>query len=377
MLGVAEAKPYIGGQAVLEGVMMRAPTCMTVAVRRADGTLALKEEPLPPRSKVLQKLPLVRGMAMLGESFKLGYRALQFSADQALEGEQKAASTSAAALRTLTHAFTSVLLGVDGTEAGAPDPGSAPPEKKSSDMSSGAAIALSVAIAIGLFIALPQGIAWGFDRGLGLELTPSSWRYQAIIGLAKLSVITGYMIFVSRVPEMRRVFQYHGAEHKTIYTYEAGQPLTTENVQRQSTLHPRCGTTFLIVVVAVSVLVFIAVAPLFTFLSGFVGQLQVFALRLALLPVIAGVAYEFQRFTARYCTTGPLRALLWPGFLFQKITTREPDDAQVEVAIAAMRAAEWLDQHPGAAAPEKPSVFASFASFEEALSARTAPAHAS
>ncbi len=367
---VTEAKPYIGGQAVLEGVMMRAPSCMTVAVRRPDGTLAVKEELLKPRSKSLAKVPFVRGMAMLGESMKLGYRALQFSADQQMLGapakDASVATTLAAALTAVRAAALGVFLGVDGSE---PAPGGAASKDAKMDApSSTAAIALSIVIAIGLFIALPQALAWGLGKGLGLTLTVSDWRYQATIGGFKLLVITAYMVFLSRVPEMRRVFQYHGAEHKTIYAYEAAQPLTLENVRAQSTLHPRCGTTFLIVVVAVSVLVFIAVAPFVTFMTGPLGQLQVFALRLALLPVIAGVAYELQRLTARYCTTGPMRVFLWPGFLFQKITTREPDDAQLEVAIVAMKAAEWRDQHQGAALPAEPAVYPSFAEYVASLS---------
>lgn len=311
---------------------MRAPGCFTVAVRRPDGTVAVKEESMaaPERSK-LWKLPGFRGVATLVESMRLGYRALHFSAEQQMTAEEKA---------------------------------------KPGNVNSNVAILISVAFAIGLFIALPQGLAWGAGKVFHSELLPSDWRYQAIIGGFKLAVITSYMVFLSRVPEMRRVFQYHGAEHKTIFAYEAGLPLTVENVRAQSTLHPRCGTTFLIVVVAVSVLVFIAVAPMVSFMTGFLGQIQVLAMRLLLLPLIAAIAYELQRFSAKYCTTGPLRVLLWPGFLFQKITTREPDEEQIEIAIAAMQSAEWREK-VGAQVPvaTEPRVFPNFRGFQDALSA--------
>src|SRR6185369_16291040 len=136
------------------------------------------------------------------------------------------------------------------------------------------------------------------------------------------------------------VFHYHGAEHKTIYAYEAELPLTVENVRKQSPLHPRCGTTFLITVVIISVVLGSIITPLvLPNATGLVGQLETLALRISLLPLIAAVSYELQRLSARYCTTGPLRVLLYPGFLFQKITTREPDDSQIEVAIVAMQAA--------------------------------------
>lgn len=169
---------------------------------------------------------------------------------------------------------------------------------------------------------------------------------------------------------MRRVFQYHGAEHKTIHAYEAGLPLTLENVKAQTTLHPRCGTTFLVVVILVSIILGSLVTPLvLPHAEGLVGQVQVLALRVGLLPVIAAVSYEFQRFSARYCTRGPLRVLLWPGFLFQKITTIEPDDDQIEIAIAALDAARWRESvGKDAPAPaEAPLFFPDFAGFRAAL----------
>jgi uncharacterized protein YqhQ len=162
---------------------------------------------------------------------------------------------------------------------------------------------------------------------------------------------------------VRRVFQYHGAEHKTIFAYEAGKPLTVENVRAESRLHPRCGTTFLVVVIGVSIVMGAFSTPLLLpNAKGSSGFIQTFLLRVALLPFIAAISYELQRVSARYCTTGPLRVLLYPGFLFQQITTREPDDAQLEVAIAAMEMARVRDAKPAdISAPDQLHVFSGFA----------------
>jgi uncharacterized protein YqhQ len=169
---------------------------------------------------------------------------------------------------------------------------------------------------------------------------------------------------------VRRLFQYHGAEHKTIHAYEKKLPLTVENVQAQSTLHPRCGTTFLVVVIVVSIALGSLAAPmLMPDVEGWLGQLALLVIRIGLLPFIAAISYEFQRFSARHCTTGWRRVVLYPGFLFQKITTRLPDDDQVEIAIAAMEAAAWRDSNQeDEPHGEEPIVFASFARFREVLS---------
>lgn len=326
-----QAKPYIGGQAVIEGVMMRAPTALTVAVRRPDGTLAVREAPY--RAKLgqgLWRLPGFRGVATLVESMTLGFDALTFAADQQMTDEERA----------------------QGETTGG-----------------GLAIVVSIVIALGLFIGTPQALAHLVARLLGLELSLGSPLFHAIIGGFKLLVLLGYLLFVGSIPEMRRVFQYHGAEHMTIHAYEQGLPLTVANVRRQTTLHPRCGTTFLVLVVLVSIVVGSTVAPLvLPDAKGLSGQLMLFALRIGLLPVIAAVSFELQRFTARFCTTGPLRVLLWPGFLFQKITTRQPTDDMLEVAIAAMESAAWRERVGERAdtAPE-PLVFADFATFASAL----------
>ncbi len=343
----AAPKPYIGGQAVIEGVMMRAPEGLSVAVRRPDGTLAVLEGQLPSEQKGLRKIPGVRGIVTLVESMSVGYRALSFSAQQQ--------ETAAQAALTMLHAWVIAATDVepeDAREKTAPEKTTKPSltDEEKPTMAQRGALALSTLFALGLFIALPQGLTVGLSRLFGLDLGPADWRFHAITGGFKLAVLTTYLVAISRIEEIRRVFHYHGAEHKTIYAYEAELPLTVENVRKQSPLHPRCGTTFLITVVIISVVLGSIITPLvLPGATGLVGQLETLALRISLLPLIAAVSYELQRLSARHCTTGPLRVLLYPGFLFQKITTREPDDAQIEVAIVAMQAARTKTKADGVA----------------------------
>lgn len=355
--------------------MMRAPHGYSVAVRRADGSIALKEGPLASEQGGLRKIPGVRGVITLFESLSLGYRALQFSADQAAEDAERAGGAGPAtsmlgmlsALRSMATAWALALTRADSDETPAPPKSAAP----ASNGTKGAML-VSTALALGLFIALPQALAAGATRLFGVDWGVTDARFHLLTGLFKLTVLTTYLVVISRIPEIRRVFQYHGAEHKTIYAYEAGHELTVDNVKSRSTLHPRCGTTFLITVVIVSVILGSILTPLLLpGATGFLGQLETLVLRIAMLPLIAAISYELQRFSARYCTTGPLRVLLYPGFLFQKITTREPDAKQIEVAIAAMEAALlWRREEAGTTEPTTPQVFASLASLREALRAR-------
>jgi uncharacterized protein YqhQ len=337
MSGSEAAQPYIGGQAVIEGVMMRAPSCMSVAVRRPDGSIAVREGPL--RAKLLtgpySKVPGLRGMVMLVESISLGYGALRFSAEQQMSEEERKANSE-----------------------------------------SGSAMWISLAFALGLFMLLPQGLASGASRLLGADWDLTSPMFHAVTGGFKLLVFTLYITLISLLPDVRRVFQYHGAEHMTIFAYEAGLPLTVANVRAQSRLHPRCGTTFLVVVIVVSIVLGAFSAPLLLpNVKGAVGWVLTLLLRIALLPLIAAISYELQRLSARFCTTGPLRLLLLPGFLFQKITTREPDDAQLEVAISAMEVArvrEEAENKAKASDPDNLHVFESFEGVREAVRRRLA-----
>jgi uncharacterized protein YqhQ len=341
------ARPYIGGQALIEGVMMRSPHAFAAVVRRAGGELVVREEPMADLRSGRRAWPLVRGVVALVEALKLGSRALRFSAeiyekdlDAAESGatQGKTGGTKAPGPSTLA-ALSLPILALTTNE---PElPASSPSEKGKSLMT-----VVSVLFAIGLFVALPQALAAGIGSLFSLDLDVRSPAFQAITGASKMVILVSYMLLIRRLPEIYRVFQYHGAEHKAIYTYESGEALSVENARKKTTLHPRCGTTFIVMVALVSVVVFTAVGPLLPEFG--VGKLAdnvlFFFMKLPLLPFIAAVTFELQRLLARFAKTGPLRALLWPGFLVQKITTIEPDDQQLEVALGALSVALGREQ---------------------------------
>jgi uncharacterized protein YqhQ len=334
------ARPYIGGQALLEGVMMRSPHAFSAVVRRRDGSLVVRERPMTDVRQGKAAWPIVRGMVALVEALKLGSQALRFSAEifeQDLEEEEKqkeAAKAKAVSGATLLSALSLPIVHLMTAEPElAPAPKPTPAEKGKGLMG-----LLSIVFAIGLFVALPQAFAAGASSLFKLDLDVRSPLFQLLTAGAKLTILIGYMLLIRRLPEIYRVFQYHGAEHKSIYTYESGAELTVENARGRTTLHPRCGTTFIVMVALVSILVFSCLGPFLPQLG--LGKLAdnvlFFVLKLPFLPLIAAITFELQRVLARHCSTGPLSILLWPGFLVQKITTIEPDEQQLEVALSAL-----------------------------------------
>jgi uncharacterized protein YqhQ len=343
-----ETRPYIGGQAVLEGVMMRSPGSMSIVCRRKSGELVVRERPMTPLAKGPRTWPLVRGVVTLVEALTLGNQALRWSAG--LYEEDLIAEEEAAKKPPLLSVMGLAMLGML-TQDGEVPPGAA--EKKKGGLGW-----LPLVFAVGMLVLLPQLAAEGVTRLFHLDLAVTSPGYQAITGAAKLTIIVGFYSLLRRTPEIYRVFQYHGAEHKAISTYEAREDLAVGNARVKTTMHPRCGTTFIVMIVIVSILMFTALGGVIpTLLPPMPGGRAVqgvifFLLKLPFLPLIAAVTFEIQRVFARYCTTGPLRVLLWPGFLVQKITTAEPDDAQLEVAMASLRAALWREEAVQAPAPE-------------------------
>lgn len=278
-------KAFIGGQAVIEGVMMRGPRHTAIAVRNPAGEISVCREPLVPwasRWPVL-KWPLVRGVAALGESLVLGVKSLSYSAQMAGEEEEQLSSREIA----MTLLF-------------------------------------SIAVAVLLFVVVPT-----YAAKFMAVMFPSATALNLAEGLLRLAIFLGYVAAISGMKDIQRVFQYHGAEHKTIHAYEAGVPLDPAHVRPYSTLHPRCGTNFLLIVMLVSILVF-------SFL-GWPSLLWRILSRVVLLPVVAGVAYEVIRFAGRSDKQWVHVAIL-PGLWLQKLTTREPDDSQIEVAIQALQA---------------------------------------
>jgi uncharacterized protein YqhQ len=381
MPGQVGGRPYIGGQAVLEGVMMRAPASFAVVVRRRDGSLHVRERGMPSGARGLARWPFVRGIVSLGESLKLGSEALRFSVEQleadlasadAADAERargakagKPGATGGAGLGVLGAFGLSLFAmatrddqapaGVTGSGAGKRGGGSW----------------LMLLVAITFFVALPQGAAAGVNRLFHLGLEVQSAGFQALTGAFKLTVVVGYLLAIRRVAEIRRVFQYHGAEHKTISTYEAGEELTVANARQKTTLHARCGTTFLVMVALVSILIFTGIGaalPRIHTGSVLLDNVAFFFEKLPFLPFIAAITFEIQRLFARYFTRGPLRVLLWPGFLVQKITTAEPDDDQLEVALASLRVT--LFRQEGRHQSSSPTD-AEFASYGELLGAET------
>ena len=335
------ARPYIGGQALIEGVMMRSPHCFSAVVRRKSGALVVREMPMADLRRGKLAWPLVRGVAALVEALKLGSAALRFSAEQFEQdleeegGGPKSGPRSAgpSMLSLVSLPIIALLTNAPEDFGKGPQPAAGPGDGKKRLLG-----VLSAVFAIGMFVALPQAFAAGASSVLGLGLDVRDVRFQLLTAAAKLSILIGYMLLIRRMPEIYRVFQYHGAEHKSIYTYESGQALTVENARPKTTLHPRCGTTFIVMVALVSILVFSALGPLLPHLGlgKLADNLLFFAFKLPFLPFIAAITFELQRVLAKYCSTGPGQVLLWPGFLVQKITTIEPDDKQLEVALSAL-----------------------------------------
>jgi uncharacterized protein YqhQ len=351
----SELKTKVGGQAVLEGVMMRSPRCFAVVVRRRDGALIVREQPWKGAwARRLASVPFVRGVATLFESMSNGYHALTFSAEQ-ME-EDLAAEEAAKAGST----------GAEGQVASSNEPRRTAVDRESSTGQAASRVATIVAVL--LFIAVPQLLAWLVGKLFGPGLGMQDFAFHALTGAFKLALVIGYMLAIRRIPEIRRVFEYHGAEHKAIATFEAGEPLEVPYARAHSTRHARCGTTFLLVVVIVSVLVYAAILPPLLGGAGAV-QAQVLAvvLKVLMLPLIAGFAYELQRLSARFATSPISRLFLGPGYLVQGITTIEPSDEQLEVALASLRVtlAREAAESAGKSAPVTEPVVRRFRSFEQ------------
>jgi uncharacterized protein YqhQ len=286
----------VGGQAVIEGVMMRSPKGYSVAVRRQDGTVRVMKDALlglGEKYKIF-KAPIVRGIGVLGQALVLGIRALRFSAEEALTEE------------------------TNKTEAPKSDQSQA-----SSWLIAGSLIP-ALAINILLFIALPLVMTRLLQSRIGFE---SSLLFNGIDGIIRVLVFVLFIYIVSWMKDMNRVFEYHGAEHKTVYNFESRKPLDVPTAQSFSTLHPRCGTSFLLVVGIVSIFVF-SIAHFDTFTGKLLS-------RIVLLPLVAGISYEIIRYSAKH-PKSLLRVVTLPGLLLQKITTQPPDDRQVEIAIRAL-----------------------------------------
>ncbi len=310
MLPVLESgeETLVGGQAVMEGVMMRAPHSYCVAVRRANGEIVTEQKPLARVSEKypIFQYPILRGLGTLGHAMALGIKALQFSANVAV----------------------SELAAKEGkTDEKAPE-------------LNGWMLAAPIAFSLLFFLFMYKFVPLFLATEVGKAVPSLHGRFAVNMmdGVIRLAIFLGFLYLISRMKDIRRMFQYHGAEHKVVFNFESGQPVTVENAQKFVTFHPRCGTSFLLLIMVLAILVY----PLVPF-DGFVAKLVA---RIALLPVIVGVSYELIRYAARH-RQGLMAALTAPGLWLQRVTTKEPSDEMAAVAIHALDGAMQLEEAQG------------------------------
>jgi uncharacterized protein YqhQ len=276
--------PAYGGQALIEGVLMRGKNFMAASFRKPDGSIETVTEELSGIYKSsIRKIPFLRGLVMLWDSLVLGTKYLTVSANMQAEEEGEKIEGGSLVLTLL----------------------------------------MSVTVFVAIFFLVPSAIGKGFENWLGI----THWWSNVIEGLIRLVFVVGYIWVIGKMEDIERVFMYHGSEHKTVNTFEAGKPLTVESVQEASLVHPRCGTSFLLTLVIISVLVFALVGPQ-TLIVRLIS-------RIVLLPVIVGIAYEYIRFTSNHLDSKFIQWLMVPNLKLQDLTTRQPEDGMVEVAITA------------------------------------------
>ncbi len=304
---MSEEKKNIGGQAVIEGVMMRAPNKFVIAVRQPDGTIAVKRDDIKLDSNKILKKPIIRGLIGLYDALVLGIKALNFSAEKAMP-EEFEKNGKASKMET----FFSIFLGI--------------------------------ALGILLFLYLPLQIT-ELSKKLFPIVEHSFLVFNLVDGVLRIIFFVIYLLIISQMKDIKRVFSYHGAEHKCIYAYEAGKELTVENARCMSRFHPRCGTSFLLIVLIVSIFVFSLIPKDSHFLIKF-GS------RIIFMPLIAGISYEILKLSGKHAGNVIVKILIAPGLWLQKITTREPDDAMLEVAMVSIKEALRKDDDETYVKPE-------------------------
>lgn len=313
------ALPTIGGQAVIEGVMMRSPKSFVVAVRKANGSIVVRERPwlsFAERFRIL-KWPIFRGANMLIESMYNGMNALQFSAEQAATESEAENAT-----------------------------------EKDSVSKTSLAVTLIVSLVLGalIFKGVPHFMAYGlgefFAQSGHTALPMNSAGFHLVDGTIKMMIFIGYILVISRMSDVKRLFMYHGAEHKAVHAYEKNLELDVDNTRIQSTAHPRCGTSLILLVLVTSIVVFAATIPLLPIVSdnSLIQAVFSLAVKIPLMLPVAGVAYEFQRAAAKNPDNFWVKLFISPGMLMQRLTTREPSDDQLEISLTALRKALWREQ---------------------------------
>ncbi len=351
MKGAPSERAQYGGQAVVEGVMMRSPHYFAVACRRlSDGQIVIKQEPVAQTLKRVMWLnkPFLRGTLALIDSMALGMKALTYAAnvqvaDEAARGAVQEEATAAGAV--------GMAMGEGGPLASIPENSADeardlnPLPGASSQEASGSINGIAIGATTVVALLLGFGLFWTLPALLTDKLLPGHGRFVSnlIEGGIRLAIFFAYIGLISRMGHVQRVFQYHGAEHKAINALEAGQALTVDNARQASRIHPRCGTNFIFIVLVTAIVVF-SVIPRHALSEGIGPVLQTVGLRLLLLPVVAGVAYEILKWAGSSRDKKWAQALIAPGLWTQYLTTRVPDDSQIEVALAALKSV-WNTEH--------------------------------
>ena len=301
-------KTSIGGQALIEGIMMRGPKRTVMAVRKKDGSIDISERSISSfkdKYPVL-KLPIIRGVAGFVESMTVGYKAMMDSAEISgyLDEEELQAEKEKAEKKNNSALMAAITI---------------------------IATVLAVILSVGLFIYLPSLAFKGINYLVGGVLSPLQSLFE---GILKIAIFLGYMYAVSLMKDIDRVFRYHGAEHKTIFCYEAGEELTVENVKKQGRFHPRCGTSFMILMLIVSIFVTFVLDAIVPWLKGILWLRTI--IKLLLVPIICGIGYELIKVCGKYDSLLS-KVIAAPGLWIQRLTVKEPDDSMIEIAIAAMK----------------------------------------
>ncbi|MGL6104692.1 DUF1385 domain-containing protein [Romboutsia sp.] len=292
------SKQFVGGQAVIEGVMMQSKEKRAIAVRKSDGDIVVRKNKIKSwiNEKNIDKIPFLRGSFVLIDTMIEGMKSLNFSSEFFLEDEEDAFD------RFIKKVF----------------------KDKANDVMIGITMVLAIIISVGLFAILPTMVGGTFSK-----IVENKIILNLIEGIIRIGILFGYMLLISRSKDIQRVFQYHGAEHKSIHCYENEQELTVENARKFTRLHPRCGTNFLFIVMFTSII-------LFSFF-GWPNPVVRIAMRILFIPIVAGISYEIIRFLGKY-NNKLTKIVAYPGMMLQYLTTKEPDDEQLEVAIAALKA---------------------------------------
>lgn len=329
VLLVSKQYASIGGQAVIEGVMMRSPNAFVVAVRKPDGSIRLRRDQWYGLSNKLAflKKPFLRGVLVLVETMANGIVSLNYSANIAMDEENKK--------EALKKGQTEEEYEKNKKS------------KEKVSLETFLSIAVSFLFGIGLFVFVPHAATALIEKYSGASWDLQSWQFHAVDGTIKAFIFLTYIWLISFIPDIKKVFQYHGAEHKSISTFEAGEELTIANARKFPTFHPRCGTTFIFFLMFVSIILFaiiFAIIPVGTNSPVILKHLYAILFKVALTFPIAGISYELIKFLGKNPDSAFGRFLSYPGKMLQKLTTKEPDDQQLEIALASIKAVLFLEE---------------------------------